>query len=113
MARAAAVPQSIRISNVEKTVRGKDLIAKVREFCKKNRICPRCFRRTTERGKTRCRTCNRLHAKAQRVRLRRNYERDVAAGICVRCHTRRATPTNKRCKKCQERHAEQKRGTSA
>jgi hypothetical protein len=68
-----------------------------------------CFRRRTERGTTRCGKCNRVHAQAQKMRLRRNYERDVAAGVCVRCHKRPATATNKRCQKCQDRHAEQKR----
>jgi len=34
--------------------------------------------------------------------VRRNYERDVKAGVCVRCHKRPATPTNKRCQRCQD-----------
>jgi hypothetical protein len=86
--------------------KGKNPIGLVRAFCRKHHICARCFRRTAERGKSRCAECNRSQAKAQKIRLRRNYERDVKAGICVRCHKRPATATNKRCQKCQERHAE-------
>ena len=60
----------------------------VRAFCKKHRICVSCFRRWTERDTTRCGKCNRAHAKSQKVRERRNYERDVKATVCVRCHKR-------------------------
>jgi hypothetical protein len=88
---------------------GKNPSRMVRAFCKKHRICVSCLRRWTERGTTRCGKCNRAQAKAQKVRLRRNYERDVKAGVCVRCHKLPATATNKRCQKCQDRHADQKR----
>ncbi len=49
----------------------------VRAFCKKHRICARCFRERSERGTKRSRKCNRAHAKAQKVRLRQNYDRDT------------------------------------
>jgi hypothetical protein len=88
---------------------GKNPGGMVRAFCKKHRICVSCRHRWTERGTTRCGRCNRVHAQYQKSLLRRNYERDVKAGICVRCHKRPATPTNKRCQKCQDRHASQKR----
>ena len=55
------------------------------------------------------RKCNRAHSKYQKSLLRRNYERDVKAGVCVRCHKLPATATNKRCQKCQDHHAKQKR----
>ncbi len=91
------------------SMRGQNPSAMVRVFCRKNRICVSCFRRWTERGTTHCAKCNRARARSQKSRLRRNYERDVKAGVCVRCHKRSATPTNKRCQKCQDRHANQKR----
>ena len=81
----------------------------VRAFCKKHGICVSCFRRWTVRDTTRCRKCNQAHSKYQKVRERRNYERDVKAGVCVRCHKRLRTATNKRCQKCQDYHANQKR----
>jgi hypothetical protein len=88
---------------------GKNPAGMVRAFCKKHRICASCFRRWTERDTTRCAKCNRAHSKYQKSHLRRNYERDVKAGVCVRCHKLPATATNKRCQKCQDRHADQKR----
>ena len=69
-------------------------VGMVRAFCKKHRICARCFKRRTERDTTRCRKCNEAHAKTQKSRLRRNYDRDVLAGVCVRCHKLPATATN-------------------
>jgi len=88
---------------------GKNAGRMVRAFCKKHRICVSCLRRWTERDTTRCGKCNRARSKYQKSLLRRNYERDVKAGVCVRCHKLPATPTNKRCQKCQDRHADQKR----
>jgi predicted CXXCH cytochrome family protein len=84
----------------------------VRAFCKKHRICVGCFRHWVDRDTTRCVKCNRAHSKYQKSLLRRNYERDVKAGICVRCHKRPRTATNKRCQTCQDRHAQQKRQTA-
>lgn len=55
-----------------------------------------------------CEKCNRGRSKAQKARGRRDYERDVKAGVGVRCHKRPATPTNKRCQNCQDHHAKQK-----
>ena len=88
---------------------GKNPSGMVRAFCKKHRICVSCYRRWTERDTTRCEKCSRAHAKYQKSHLRRNYERDVKAGVCVRCHKRPATPTNKRCQKCEANHAARKR----
>ena len=82
----------------------KNPAAMVRAFCKKHGICVSCRQRWTERDTTRCKGCNQAHAKYQKARERRNYERDVKAGMCVRCHKRRAKPTNKRCQKCQDYH---------
>ena len=81
----------------------------VRTFCKKHGICVDCLRRWTDRDTTRCKQCNQAHSQYQKVRERRNYERDVKAGMCVRCHKRPAKPTNKRCQKCQDYHAKHKR----
>ena len=83
--------------------------AMVRAFCKKRGICVSCLRRWAVRGTTRCEECNQAHAKYQKVREHRNYERDVKAGVCVRCHKRPRTPTNKRCQKCQDDHYSRKK----
>jgi hypothetical protein len=90
------------------TTRSNNPSRMVRAFCKKHRICVSCLRRWTERDTTRCGKCNQAHSKYQKPLLRRNYERDVKAGICVRCHKRPRTATNKRCQHCQDRHAKRK-----
>ncbi len=82
----------------------KNPAAMVRAFCKKHGICASCRQCWTERGTTRCKRCNTAHAKYQKARQQRSYQRDTKAGICVRCHKRRAKPTNKRCQKCQDYH---------
>ncbi len=101
----SGAPRTIRPMNNS----GKNPGRMVRAFCKKHRICVSCRQRWTVRGTTRCEGCNRAHSKYQKVRTRRNYERDIKAGVCVRCHKRPATATNKRCPKCQDYHAKHKR----